>query len=90
MIEVVQKVTNKQDKQQRIDDYSKILTQVTNIWKIEPKSHSFILNKKFGEIAKQLMQVEKVRLYHDQALVKPAQAGKTQWHQDYFYWPMDS
>ena len=31
-----------------------------------------------------------MRLYHDQALVKQPKAGKTPWHQDYFYWPIDS
>jgi ectoine hydroxylase-related dioxygenase (phytanoyl-CoA dioxygenase family) len=31
-----------------------------------------------------------VRLYHDQALVKQPKAGKTPWHQDHFYWPIDS
>ena len=36
------------------------------------------------------MGVNRVRLYHDQALVKFPQAGKTPWHQDYFYWPIDS
>jgi ectoine hydroxylase-related dioxygenase (phytanoyl-CoA dioxygenase family) len=36
------------------------------------------------------MGVEKVRIYHDQALVKFPKAGKTPWHQDYFYWPIDS
>ena len=36
------------------------------------------------------MGVNKVRLYHDQALVKPPSALKTPWHQDYFYWPIDS
>lgn len=37
-----------------------------------------------------MLGVEKVRLYHDQALVKFPKAGKTPWHQDYFYWPIDS
>jgi len=36
------------------------------------------------------MGVEHVRIYHDQALVKQSGAQKTPWHQDYFYWPIDS
>ena len=36
------------------------------------------------------MGVEHVRIYHDQALVKQSGAEKTPWHQDYFYWPIDS
>lgn len=34
--------------------------------------------------------MDHVRLYHDQALVKQPKAGKTPWHQDYFYWPLDT
>lgn len=37
-----------------------------------------------------MLGVEKVRIYHDQALVKFAKSPKTPWHQDYFYWPIDS
>ena len=36
------------DKQNRIDDYSQIFTQVTNIWQLEPAASQFVLNKKFG------------------------------------------
>jgi len=31
-----------------------------------------------------------VRLYHDQALFKPAGAARTPWHQDRYYWPLDT
>jgi hypothetical protein len=86
----VEKVTQKGDKQDRIDDYSRIFTQVTNLWRVEPSSQEFVLNKKFARIACQLLEVEHVRLYHDQALVKQVSAEKTPWHQDYFYWPIDS
>lgn len=86
----IDKVKSTGDKQQRIDDYSNIFTQVTNIWKVDPSTADFILNKRFGQIAADLLGVKKVRLYHDQALVKFPKAGKTPWHQDYFYWPIDS
>ncbi|MEL6271673.1 MAG: phytanoyl-CoA dioxygenase family protein, partial [Chloroflexota bacterium] len=35
-----------------------------------------------------LMGVERVRLYHDQALFKEAGGGFTPWHQDQHYWPL--
>ena len=41
-------------------------------------------------IAADLMGVDGVRLYHDQALFKEAGGGHTPWHQDQFYWPLDS
>jgi ectoine hydroxylase-related dioxygenase (phytanoyl-CoA dioxygenase family) len=31
-----------------------------------------------------------VRLYHDQALFKEPGGGLTPWHQDQYYWPLDS
>jgi len=34
--------------------------------------------------------VQSVRLYHDQALFKPPGAGRTPWHQDRYYWPLDT
>lgn len=86
----VEKVTHEDDKQKRIDDYSNIFTQVTNLWQVQPATQSFVLSGYFADIARQLLGVEHVRLYHDQALVKPPKAGKTPWHQDHFYWPIDS
>ena len=34
--------------------------------------------------------VEGVRLYHDQGLVKEPGGGDTPWHQDRYYWPLDT
>jgi ectoine hydroxylase-related dioxygenase (phytanoyl-CoA dioxygenase family) len=34
--------------------------------------------------------VERVRLYHDQALFKEPGGGHTPWHQDQYYWPIDT
>jgi ectoine hydroxylase-related dioxygenase (phytanoyl-CoA dioxygenase family) len=86
----VQAVAQVGDKQQRIDDYSSIFTQVTNLWRVRPDTQQFILSQKFASIASQLLGVSHVRLYHDQALVKGPSAKKTPWHQDHFYWPIDS
>ena len=36
------------------------------------------------------MQVNGVRLYHDQALFKEAGGGITPWHADQYYWPLAS
>ena len=38
----------------------------------------------------QLLGVKSVRLYHDQALFKPPGAERTPWHQDRYYWPLDT
>ena len=36
------------------------------------------------------MGVESVRIYHDQALFKEPGGGITPWHQDQYYWPLDT
>ncbi len=36
------------------------------------------------------MQVNGVRLYHDQALFKEAGGGITPWHADQYYWPLET
>jgi len=60
------------------------------LWHLQPQTQEFILNKIFAKVACELLGVDHVRLYHDQALVKNSSASKTPWHQDYFYWPIDS
>ena len=44
--------------------------------------------RRFAATAAELLGVEGVRLYHDQALIKEAHGGATPWHQDQFYWPL--
>jgi ectoine hydroxylase-related dioxygenase (phytanoyl-CoA dioxygenase family) len=85
---VVQSV--KHDPQGRIDDYSKLFTQVTNVWRISDAAREIVFSRRFAEVAAQLLGVPSVRLYHDQALFKPAGGDRTPWHQDRYYWPLDT
>ncbi|MCK5033562.1 MAG: phytanoyl-CoA dioxygenase family protein [Calditrichia bacterium] len=48
----------------------------------------FVLGKRFASIARDLMQVEHVRLWHDQALFKEPYGNATAVHQDCSYWPI--
>src|SRR5437667_3161292 len=80
----------KDEKQGRIDDYSKLFMQVTNIWRLSDAARQIVFNRHFAQIAAQLLGVKSVRLYHDQALFKPAGAARTPWHQDRYYWPLDT
>ena len=45
---------------------------------------------RFAKAAADLLGVDGVRLYHDQALLKEPGGGHTPWHQDQFYWPFDT
>ena len=87
---VVDEVSRQNDKQGRIDDYSKLFTQVTNVWRVSEAARRIVFDKRFAEVAAQLLGTKSVRLYHDQALFKPPGADRTPWHQDRYYWPLDT
>lgn len=70
------------------DTYGKAFLQTTNLWEYSGAVKEYVMAKRFAGIAARLMQVDKVRLYHDQALFKEAGGGITPWHQDQHYWPL--
>lgn len=72
------------------DTYGKAFLQITNLWERDEAAKEFVFIKKFAQIAADLLGVEKVRLYHDQALFKEPGGGHTPWHQDQFYWNLDT
>jgi len=72
------------------DTYGKAFLQLFNLWKHDEQIAQLVLSKRLGQIASQLMQVEGVRLYHDQALFKESGGGITPWHADQHYWPLQS
>lgn len=72
------------------DTYGKAFLQTMNLWRHDEGVKDFVFEKKFARIAADLLGVEKVRLYHDQALFKESGGGPTPWHQDQYYWPLDT
>lgn len=72
------------------DTYGKAFLQIMNLWRADDSVRRFVLAKRMARIAADLMGVDNVRLYHDQALFKEAGGGPTPWHQDQYYWPLDS
>ena len=72
------------------DTYGKAFLQIMNLWEKDEQVKKFTLAKRFAGIAAKLMGVDSVRLYHDQALFKEPGGGPTPWHQDQFYWPIDT
>jgi ectoine hydroxylase-related dioxygenase (phytanoyl-CoA dioxygenase family) len=68
--------------------YQRAFLQVMNLWQKSELIKSFVFGKRLARIAAQLMQVEGVRLYHDQALYKEGNGGFTPWHADQYYWPL--
>jgi ectoine hydroxylase-related dioxygenase (phytanoyl-CoA dioxygenase family) len=72
------------------DTYGKAFLQIINLWQRDEAVRRFVLAKRFAQVAATLMGVERVRIYHDQALFKEAGGGPTPWHQDEYYWPLDT
>ena len=72
------------------DTYGKAFLQVMNLWEVDDRVREFTLSKRFAKVAAALLGVENVRIYHDQALYKEAGGGFTPWHQDQYYWPLDT
>jgi ectoine hydroxylase-related dioxygenase (phytanoyl-CoA dioxygenase family) len=72
------------------DTYAKAFLQIMNLWVRDEAVRRFTLARRFGKIAADLMGVKGVRIYHDQALYKEPGGGFTPWHQDQYYWPVDT
>ncbi|MGH9931542.1 MAG: phytanoyl-CoA dioxygenase family protein [Pyrinomonadaceae bacterium] len=72
------------------DTYGKAFLQTMNLWQHDEVVKEFVFATRFAQIAADLLGVEKVRLYHDQALFKEPKGGYTPWHQDQYYWPLDT
>jgi len=72
------------------DTYGKAFLQIMNLWVRDEQVRRYTLARRFAKAAAELMGVPAVRLYHDQALFKEPGGGPTPWHQDQFYWPLDT
>lgn len=72
------------------DTYGKAFIQLSNLWESNNHIQEFVFSKRLAHIAQQLLDVDSIRLYHDQALYKEAGGGITPWHCDQQYWPLSS
>ena len=68
--------------------YKKAFLQVANLWEHSPRVREFVCGKRLARVAAELLEVNGVRLYHDQALYKEPGGGFTPAHADQFYWPL--
>jgi ectoine hydroxylase-related dioxygenase (phytanoyl-CoA dioxygenase family) len=81
--------TEKRDMEER-DTYGKAFLQIMNLWEVDEAVKQYTLAKRMAGIAADLLGVDNVRIYHDQALFKEPAGGPTPWHQDQYYWPLDT
>jgi ectoine hydroxylase-related dioxygenase (phytanoyl-CoA dioxygenase family) len=70
--------------------YGKAFLQLFNLWLENTLIKELIYSKRLARIASELMEVNGVRLYHDQALFKEGGGGITPWHADQYYWPLET
>lgn len=68
--------------------YDRAFLQVMNLWRHDETARAFVMGKTLARIAAQLLEVEGVRLYHDQSLYKEPGGGITPAHADQYYWPL--
>src|SRR5690554_1987714 len=70
--------------------YDRAFLQVMNLWEQGGLAREFVFGKRLAGIAAALLEVEGVRLYHDQSLYKEPGGGITPAHADQYYWPLAS
>ncbi len=68
--------------------YEREFLQCGHLWSEFDEVKSLTLSPRLGSIAKQLLNSEHIRLWHDQALYKLPGGDATEPHQDLAYWPM--
>lgn len=72
------------------DTYGKAFLQIFNLWTQDEQIKEIMFSKRLAQLAADLMEVDGVRMYHDQALFKEGGGGITPWHADQYYWPLSS
>ncbi|MEC4815726.1 MAG: phytanoyl-CoA dioxygenase family protein [Scytonema sp. PMC 1069.18] len=60
------------------------------MWLESDVAKEFVLSRKFGQLAAELLQVSSVRVYHDDFLCKEPGGGRTPWHYDGHHYPIAS
>jgi ectoine hydroxylase-related dioxygenase (phytanoyl-CoA dioxygenase family) len=63
-------------------------TQHVNVWRSHEGLRRHIFNPRLAALAARLSRTERLRLWHDQAIIKQPGGRPTTWHQDLPAWPM--
>ena len=70
--------------------YAQVFTQCLKLADSHPGMHELMFDPRLGEMAATLAGVDGIRIWHDQALFKPAFGNPTGWHLDNPYWSFSS
>jgi phytanoyl-CoA hydroxylase len=66
----------------RRPSWVRMLAQTMNLWQTDERVRQFSLDPRLGRVACELGDLDGVRLWHDQTLVKPPWGDPTGWHLD--------
>jgi hypothetical protein len=69
--------------------YQQSFLQCMNLWEDCPDVRPLTFHPGLGQAAAELLGVDAVRLWHDQALYKESGGRATDAHQDHPYWPIE-
>ena len=68
--------------------YQQSFIQCMNLWEDDADVARLTFHQRVGQVAAELLEVDAIRLWHDQALYKEAGGRETDAHQDHPYWPI--
>lgn len=66
--------------------YDHVFIQRINLWQDHAGMRHLMLDARLGQVAAELAGVDGIRIWHDQALIKPSWGNATAWHLDTPYW----
>lgn len=70
--------------------YNSVFTQRINLWMTDPEVKKLMLDERLGRMAADLAQVDGVRIWLDQALIKEPWSSPTAYHIDNPFWSFTS
>jgi len=72
------------------DYYARVFTQCLRLADTHEGMHRLLFDPHLGRVAATLAGIDGIRIWHDQALIKPPYGNPTAWHLDVPYWSFSS
>lgn len=66
--------------------FNNVFDQLLNLWQTSDEVRQLMLDERIGKMAAELADVDGIRVWHDQALIKRPWANPTSWHLDTPFW----
>lgn len=70
--------------------YAQVFTQCVRLADTHEGMNKLMMDERLGQVAGTLAGVDGIRIWHDQALIKPPYGNATAWHLDNPYWSFSS